>query len=1469
VSGQIGEDKAVDAMKAGADDYVLKDNLKRLIPAVERELREAKERKARKQAEEDLRKANKRVTTILESITDAFCALDHQWYFTYANSQAEQVLQKTRQELLGHSIWEIFPEAVDSVFYEQFHKAANEQVTVEFQAYYPPLDTWFEIRAYPSSVNGLAVYFRNINEAKHREEALLESEARFRSMADSAPVLLWIAGTDTFCTFFNQTWLNFTGRTLEQEMGNGWAEGVHADDFQRCLDTHLSAFNARQPFTMEYRLRRADGEYRWVLDTGIPRFTPEGNFAGYIGSCIDITVNKQAEEALQKYADQFQELYNHAPCGYHSLDKEGTIILVNETELEMLGYAREELLGKKFTDLVTTEGVKTFQENFPQLKQRGWVRDLELQMIRKDGTLLPVSLNATAVKDAQGNYLMGRSTILDITDRKRAEAERTKLLDVIEASLNEIYIFDADTLHFQHVNAGALNNLGYTSEKMRTMTPMDIKPEFDEASFLKLVAPLLRHEQEKLVFQTVHQRADGSCYPVESHLQLIERNEERIFLAVILDISERRQVEEALRASEERWQLALRGNNDGIWDWNVKTNEVFYSVRWKEMLGFEDHEIANDLDEWAKRVHPDDIDKVMQIVQDHLAKKTPFYISEHRVLCKDGTYKWILDRGQALWDEDGNPIRMVGSHTDVTDRKRAEEVLCESQERLSLALDVAHMVTWDFDILTNQLVAAGAVDLVFGLPPGSSVPSYEDFFNFVHPEDRKSVFQALTGSVEEGTEYKLEYRVVWRDGTLHWVAAEGRAYRDATGKPTRVVGVAIDITERKQAEEALRDSETRLQAVLDNATAVIYVKDLQSRYILINHRYETLFHLNREEVKGKTDHDIFPKEIADVFRANDERVITSGTALEWEEVAPQEDGLHTYLSVKFPLCDSRGIPYAVCGISTDITDRKRVEEDLRSTTSRLTALIENMQAGILVEDESRRIALVNQAFCQIFGIHAPPQALIGADCSQTAENTKGLFAEPERFVPRVDQILEERCIVVAEEIPLANGQIYERDYVPIIVGEDYRGHLWQYRDITERKQAEEALRQQSQRSQLFSEITMKIRQSLKLEEILQTTVTEVQQLLKADRVLIFQLQSDGSGHVVQEAVVPGWPVTLGQDIFDPCFNADFKDRYRQGRVGSIADIDQGDIEQCYVDFLKQFGVRANLVVPILVKEDVWGLLIAHQCSGPRQWEVLEVELMRHLGDQIGIALTQAQLLEQETKQRQELARSNADLQQFAYVASHDLQEPLRMVASYLQLLERRYKDKLDTDANEFINYAVDGAGRMQNLINDLLAYSRVGTQGKPFKSTNYENVFHRALLNLKIAIEESKAVITHDDPLPTVHADESQLVQVLQNLISNAIKFRGDQAPHIHIGTQHRDEEWVFSVKDQGIGIDPQYKERIFMIFQRLHNRTEYVGTGIGLAICKRIVERHGGRIWVESELGQGSTFFFTIPDYQGVENPQ
>jgi signal transduction histidine kinase len=293
-------------------------------------------------------------------------------------------------------------------------------------------------------------------------------------------------------------------------------------------------------------------------------------------------------------------------------------------------------------------------------------------------------------------------------------------------------------------------------------------------------------------------------------------------------------------------------------------------------------------------------------------------------------------------------------------------------------------------------------------------------------------------------------------------------------------------------------------------------------------------------------------------------------------------------------------------------------------------------------------------------------------------------------------------------------------------------------------------------------------------------------------------------------------------------------------------------------FYRQQGIVSYLGVPLLVKGEVIGDLVL-LTRKEHSFKTEEITFLSTLAGQAASAVHNSLLYEQTRRQANELARSNTELEQFAYVASHDLQEPLRMITGYTNLLARRYAGKLDQDADEFMTFAVNGAKRMHVLINDLLSYSRVGTNGKALTQTNCEDILTRTLASLQVAIAENSATITHDD-LPVVLADDTQMGQLFQNLLGNAIKYRGENPPAIHVGCRRDGAHWLLSVKDNGIGIDPRYSERIFVIFQRLHTRDEYSGTGIGLAICKKIVERHGGKIWMESELGQGTTFYFTLP---------
>ncbi len=642
--------------------------------------------------------------------------------------------------------------------------------------------------------------------------------------------------------------------------------------------------------------------------------------------------------------------------------------------------------------------------------------------------------------------------------------------------------------------------------------------------------------------------------------------------------------------------------------------------------------------------------------------------------------------------------------------------------------------------------------------------------------------------------------------------------------PGGLVGAILDVTARKHAEAALRDSEERWRATVDSASEGMLIYDRSLAIVSVNRAAERILGLAQAELIGKPGFTSMLPCIGEdgaplASEARPTRItIRTGTPQTGRVIGiKRPDGAVTWLSVNtaFLRRADEADYYGLVSTVSDITAQHDAERRLKESEQRFRRTFELAGSGMAHIGMDRRFTRVNRRLCEILGYSEEELLqLTGRQISHPEDLDIINEQRPRLYKGEIDRIeLEKRYL-------RKDGSVVWVHFTMTVERDAKGAPLYEiavYEDITQQLETQLRLRESEAR----------FRQTF---ELAASGIGHVRdgRFVRVNRSLceIFgYAEGELLGRHVKELSHPE-----DRDVSDAP-----RERIRRGEAESAR------FEKRY---LRADGAVIWCEVAVALVRDVYGV--------PQY----EVAIFDEVTDR---KKAEARLREA----HEELKRSNAELEQFAYVASHDLQEPLRMVASYAQLLGRRYEAKLDGDAREFMAYIVDGAARMKQLIEDLLAYSRVGTKGAEFKRVNVEDALKRALFNLRVAIQEAGAVVTND-PLPTLSGDEVQLGQLLQNLMSNALKFRSDSVPRIHIGVTESAKEYAFEVRDNGIGIEPQYYERIFMVFQRLHNKGEYPGTGIGLAICKKVVERHGGRIWVESHPGAGSSFYFTLPKERG-----
>jgi PAS domain S-box-containing protein len=618
--------------------------------------------------------------------------------------------------------------------------------------------------------------------------------------------------------------------------------------------------------------------------------------------------------------------------------------------------------------------------------------------------------------------------------------------------------------------------------------------------------------------------------------------------------------------------------------------------------------------------------------------------------------------------------------------------------------------------------------------------------------------------------------------------------------------------ETAPAEEV--ESSVVLQRAFEKAGLGVAHIGTDRRFLRVNRRLCEILGYPEQELVRLTGKDISHPEDADVIDRERPRLYAGEIeAVRLEKRYVRKDRSVVWVSFTMVLeRDSAGTPQYEIAVYDDITARKDAEAALREGEERFRRTFELAGSGLAHVSLDGRFLRMNPRLCEILGYTekelaglsvkdiSHPEDRDAAD-GPRARVIRGEIdsARLEKRYQRKDGSVVWLSVVIALERDAAGRPLYAISVLD---------------DITGRKHTEAALRDSEARFRSTFELAASGIAHVSLDG----------RFLRVNRPLcgILRFREDELiGRSVKEISHPD-----DRDVTD----------------AQRAQVRAGERES--VRFEKRYIRKDGSTVWVSL-----GVALVRGAGGAPQYEIAMFDDITER-KQAEAALHEA---------HEELKRSNSDLEQFAYVASHDLQEPLRMVSSYTQLLGRRYGEKFDADAKEFMAYIVDGAARMQQLIQDLLAYSRVGTKDKDFKPVELAKPLRRAIANLKAAIDESGAAVTHD-PLPTLVADEVQLAQLFQNLVGNALKFRSACAPRIHVGVSEKGGGFEFEVRDNGIGIEPQYFERIFMVFQRLHNKSEYPGTGIGLAICKKVVERHGGQMRVESKPGEGSAFIFTLP---------
>ncbi|SFC00186.1 PAS domain S-box-containing protein [Halobiforma haloterrestris] len=992
----------------------------------------------------------------------------------------------------------------------------------------------------------------------------------------------------------------------------------------------------------------------------------------------------------------------------------------------------------------------------------------------------------------------------DADDDVALERYRT----LVETIDDGIYQLDADG-RFVAVNDVIVETAGYDREDLLGEHVSLLLDEDDVDAIERELAEAVATGCDVSTFELAVRTADGDPLPCEVRISPLTDDDE---LCGSIGVVRVRGRSEPIRRLESFEAAKLERSYGSVGTVLEETNvgvvvlDDACEVKWidetaEEYLGLErDRVLGRDHRSVIEGTVADRLADPETFVQRVLATyENDSYLDrfEFRVTDASDDPRWLEYRSKPIESGEyaGGRIEL---YYDISDQKRSESELRESREAF------------------QSLVDAVEEYAIFRLDPEGTVISWnegakrikgydreeivgEHFSTFYTQEDRAEGIpeRNLERATENGSVEDEGWRVR-RDGSRFWANVTITPVLDADGTHRGYLKVTRDMTDRWEREQEL---ESELQRVLGRVSDAFYAVDDEFRFTHVNDRAAELLDHSEEELLGERLWDVFP-DLVDL----DEVWNAFHTAMESQEPTSYElyyDTLDFWVEANLYPSET--------GISVyfrDVTERVERERDLERTERRFEAIFEdpNILVGLLEPDGT------------VLDINGTAMDYVDADLEDVTDEPfweTPWWGEGDGVQDQVREWTERAAageyVEFETDLTRPNGDWYtlngvfrpvtndDGEVVSIIVSD---------RDITERRRRERELEESEQRYRTLAEY------------------------------------------------FPNGLVTL--------FDHDLEYTLAAGQGFDKLPVDPDDLEGRSFDEVWPAETTETLEPAFRAALNGEQRSVELEYAG-REWVLYAVPITDNRGDVFAGVTMAHDITERKEYQRKlektiaQLEESNKRLEQFAYAASHDLQEPLRMVSSYLQLIENRYADALDEDGTEFLEFAIDGADRMRDMIDGLLAYSRVETQGEPIEPVELDPILEDVLADLQLRIEETDAEIT-TDPLPRVEGDASQLRQVFQNLLGNALEYSGDESPRVHVDAERRGDEWRISVHDEGIGIDPDDQESVFEVFNRLHSRDDHPGTGIGLALCQRIVERHDGEIWVDSEPGEGSTFSFTLP---------